>query len=112
MRNSLFMQWMVQGNTFQVCSRTLPRLPAAAYTCFTDCYGRANFQAKGLQVDDLIEFPDSLSARILEEIERFWERGDVFRDLGFLHRRGYLFWGKQGCGKSSLIHQIVTRIIE
>src|SRR5439155_9137715 len=35
-----------------------------------------------------------------------------FRKHGFLHRRGYLFYGKQGCGKSSLVHLIVGRILD
>src|SRR5262249_51248220 len=41
----------------------------------------------------------------------FWEQGERFRKHGFLHRRGYLFYGKQGSGKSSLIHLIVARIV-
>jgi SpoVK/Ycf46/Vps4 family AAA+-type ATPase len=37
--------------------------------------------------------------------------GERFARLGFAHRRGYLFYGKQGCGKSSLIHQIIARVV-
>jgi SpoVK/Ycf46/Vps4 family AAA+-type ATPase len=37
--------------------------------------------------------------------------GERFARLGFLHRRGYLLYGKQGCGKSALIHQIVAKIL-
>ena len=105
------MQWMVRGNTFQVCGRTVKRLPAAAYTCGTDNYGAAVFQARNLQVDDLVDFPDSLPAQVLLEIDKFWKLGDRFRQHGFLHRRGYLFYGKQGCGKSSLIHQIIAKVV-
>ena len=105
------MQWMVRGNTFQVCGRTVKRLPAAAYTCNTDGYGNAVFQARNLQVDDLVDFAGSLPAKVLEEIEKFWRLGERFRQHGFLHRRGYLFYGKQGCGKSSLIHQVIAKVI-
>jgi ATP-dependent Zn protease len=59
----------------------------------------------------LIEFPGNVSAEVLDEIGRFWSMGDRFARLGFAHRRGYLFYGKQGCGKSSLIHQIIARIV-
>jgi AAA+ superfamily predicted ATPase len=105
------MQWMVRGNSFQVCGRTVKRLPAAAYTCGTDGYGNAIFNARNLQVDDLVDFAGSLPARVLQEIEKFWRLGERFRQHGFLHRRGYLFYGKQGCGKSSLIHQIIAKVI-
>jgi SpoVK/Ycf46/Vps4 family AAA+-type ATPase len=50
-------------------------------------------------------------AKILQEIETFWSLGDKFQRYGYLHRRGYLLYGKQGCGKSSLIHQILCDVI-
>jgi hypothetical protein len=99
------------GGTYQVCGPTVARLPAGAYTCTRDCYGNPVCQAKSLQVDDLIDFAGSLSSRVLAEIGQFWGLGDRFRKFGFLHRRGYLFYGKQGSGKSSLIHLIVAQIV-
>ena len=111
-RNGPANQWMVLGGgSFQICGRTVHRLPAGAYTCTRDCYGNPLFQARNLQLDDLIDFPDSLPSTILREIDRFWHLGDRFRKFGFLHRRGYLFYGKQGSGKSSLIHQIIAKIV-
>jgi hypothetical protein len=106
------LQWMVQpGGVYRECGPTVPRLPPGAYSCILDCYGQTYLQARRLQVDDLIDFPGSLPARVVGEIERFWEQGERFHRLGFLHRRGYLFYGKQGCGKSSLIHQIIAQIV-
>jgi ATP-dependent Zn protease len=101
---------VLNNGLYQVCGRTLPRLPAGAYTCSFDCYGNPLFQHKELHVDDLIDFDDSLSAKVLAEITRFWQLGERFRQHGFLHRRGYLLYGKQGSGKSSLVHQIVARV--
>src|SRR4051794_1530206 len=109
--NATGLQWMVRGNTFQVCGRTLPRLPAGAYGVALDNCGNAHFTARNLQSDDVIDFADSRAAKVLEEIDRFWKKGDRFRQHGFLHRRGYLFYGKQGCGKSSLIHQVIARVL-
>jgi AAA+ superfamily predicted ATPase len=103
---------MISGpNTYQVCGRTVPQLPPGAYRCWTDCNGKPVYHAQDLQVDELIDFSGSLANRILEEIDCFWGRGDRFARFGFLHRRGYLFYGKQGCGKSSLIHQIIARVV-
>jgi len=111
-RNEFGFQWMVTGpNTFQVCGRTIQELPAGAYTCQTDNCGNPVYIGKEMGSDEMIEFPDSLPAKIMEELERFWSMGDRFARMGFLHRRGYLLYGKQGCGKSSLIHQIVARIV-
>jgi hypothetical protein len=96
---------------YQACGLTRPLLPAGAYTVFLDNSGNGLFQPRRLQADELIDFPDSLPCRILREINQFWTLGDRFRQYGFLHRRGYLFYGKQGGGKSSLIHQIVSQVV-
>jgi hypothetical protein len=105
-------QWLVQeGGVYQPCGATIARLPAGAYTCTLNPYGLPVFQSRRLLLDDLIDFPDSLPARIIQEIDQFWKLGPGFRQYGFLHRRGYLLYGKQGGGKSSLIHQIIHRIV-
>jgi hypothetical protein len=96
-------QWMVlPGGSFQACGRTMKRLPPGAFTVSLDCDDRPTFEARQLLADDLIDFPGSLPGKVLQEIEKFWKLGERFRQHGFLHRRGYLFYGKQGCGKSSL----------
>jgi len=87
----------------------VPRL--RAYRVYLDDCGAAHFRPHPLHTDDLIEFPESVAACVLAEISRFWSMGERFARLGFAHRRSYLFYGKQGCGKSSLIHQIITQII-
>jgi hypothetical protein len=110
--NEYGFQWMLAGpGTFQVCGRTVTELPAGAYRCWLDCNGKPVYHAHDLQVDELIDFPGSLANRILAEIDCFWQRGPQFARYGFLHRRGFLLYGKQGCGKSSLIHQIIARVV-
>ena len=106
------LQWMRAGaNTYQVCGQTQEYLPPGAYTCDTDNCGNPIYHARSLHVDELIDFPDSLSSTILSEMDQFWTLGERFEKLGFLHRRGYLLYGKQGSGKSSLIHQLISRIL-
>jgi hypothetical protein len=111
-RNEFGLQWMLTGpNQFQVCGRTAEALPPGAYTCWLDHCGNPHYQARDLHADEMIHFPDSLSAKVLAELSLFWASGDRFARYGFLHRRGYLLYGKQGCGKSSLIHQIVRAVV-
>ncbi len=105
-------QWkVVQAGVFEVCGVTAARLPAGAYSCTLNQYGEVQLVARDLQVDDLIDFADSLPSKILREIESFWELGEQFQKHGYLHRRGYLLYGPQGAGKSSVVHQVVHRII-
>jgi hypothetical protein len=105
-------QWAVlASDKYRVCGRTVERLPPGAYTATVDGYGKAVFQHRALQLDELVDFPGSLPAQILDELERFWTLGERFRKHGFLHRRGYLMYGKQGGGKSSVIHQVIARTV-
>jgi len=106
-------QWKVaMAGVFEACGSTHRQLPAGAYTCSLNQYGEPQLLAKDLQVDDLIDFADSLPSQILKEIENFWSLGDRFQRYGYLHRRGYLLYGPQGSGKSSVVHQVVHRIIK
>jgi hypothetical protein len=110
--NEYGLQWTrTRPGQYQSCGRTLKRLPAGAYTCGVDNCWNPVLSARNLQVDELIDFPGSLPSRILREIDQFWELGPRFAQLGFLHRRGYLFYGKQGGGKSSLIHQVISKVV-
>jgi hypothetical protein len=105
-------QWTLGSNgAYRVCGPTTRELPPGGYTCLLDDCGNVYFRQRDLRADEFIEFPDSLPSRILNEIERFWSMGERFERLGFLHRRGYLLYGKQGCGKSALIEQIISRLV-
>jgi AAA+ superfamily predicted ATPase len=106
-------QWKVASpSVFEACGTTYRALPAGAYGCMLNQFGEPQLVAKDLQVDDLIDFVDSLPSQILKEIDNFWSLGDVFKKHGYLHRRGYLLYGPQGSGKSSVVHQVVHRIVK
>ncbi len=63
-------QWkVVQAGVFEVCGVTAEQLPAGAYGCTLNQYGEVQLIARDLQVDDLIDFADSLPSKILHEIE-------------------------------------------
>ncbi len=111
-KNNHGYQWTQRSpGVFNVCGQTRLTLPPGAYQCETDYNGQPYYQKRDLQVDELIDFPGSLPAKIIGEIDRFWQLGDQYSQLGFLHRRGYLLYGKQGGGKSSLIHQVISRVV-
>lgn len=65
-----------------------------------------------LNFDDLIDFDDSIMGSILLEIDDFWDSEKVFKDYGFLHRRGYLLYGPPGSGKSCLVYMIINNIVK
>jgi hypothetical protein len=90
---------------------TTGHLPAGVYST-TIIDGRVALRAQPVVTDELIDFPGSVASQIVEEINGFWGLGDRYKRLGFLHRRGYMFYGPQGTGKSSTVFQIVHNIVK
>lgn len=106
-----YCQWTeASPGTFMAVGRTVPTLVSGVYAIDQD-RGTPIFIQREMNVDDLIEFPDSKSDRILTEIEDFWTKGAVFKQYGYLHRRGYLLYGDPGGGKTCLVQQVIKRII-
>jgi hypothetical protein len=105
-------QWAVCGSSeFTGIQKTQKSLTAGVYRVKLR-NGEVVMCKADINVDDLLEFPDSLSDTILKEINDFWEKADLFKKYGFLHRRGYLMYGPAGGGKTSLVQQIIKKIID
>ena len=107
-------QWAFLGNgAFLGTPKTIKTLLAGLYYV-------SNLNNKGepiikkipINVDDMISFENSIPDKTFKEIEIFWSKKDRFDEFGFLHRRGYLFYGPQGSGKTIIVQQIIKNIIE
>lgn len=105
-------QWTYVGKNILVpCTNTEKILRPGCYELQTSQQGQVLFKRKEIKTDTLIDFPDSLSQKILDEIDVFWGTYDQFKKYGTLHRRGYLFYGPPGSGKTCLVKQICNQII-
>lgn len=105
-------QWTDSGEgVYLAIGPSRPILPASCYDLGLDRHGSPLFMTKKLVTDQLIDFEGSFSMPILDEIERFWGRSEIFKDYGFLHTRGYLLYGPQGCGKTGIIDQLATKAV-
>jgi AAA+ superfamily predicted ATPase len=105
-------QWAICGqHTYKPVSITYPKLSSGVYSIGVSQYHGITFERKNICVDDLLRFPDSISEKILSEITTFWGKGHKFKEHGFLHRRGYLLHGPAGSGKTCLVQQIISDIV-
>lgn len=104
-------QWAVLGSgQYKAVGTTVKKLPPGMWTYNFTPNGLIFIQ-RPINVDELLKFPNSVSEKVLHEISEFWTRAKYFKKYGFLHRRGYLFYGPQGGGKSCLVQLIVADII-
>ena len=108
-----FSVWSVGGaETFIPSFKTTERLPSGMYTIAGATQDdRVILKRLPINVDELLVFPNSLAEKIANEIENFWKRGSFFKTFGFLHRRGYLFYGPAGSGKSCIVQQVIQDVI-
>lgn len=107
-------QWgLVGAKTYKGFPRTQKRLPAGVYSITLDRNdGKAIFVRREVATDDIIELEKGLTKTMLDEIKLFWRKEEQFKQLGFLHRRGYLLYGPQGTGKSSVVKQIMSDVVQ
>lgn len=107
-------QWgQVGSRAFKAFSVTHQHIPAGAYAVTKDNRDeQIIFVRKEIHSDDIMSFEGGLSQKIFKEINEFWKTEDQFKKYGFLHRRGYMLYGPQGTGKSSIVRQICNDVIK
>jgi hypothetical protein len=106
-------QWrVVSSDTFSACSQTRKTLTAGMYMpVVVDNLGIC-FKQLPIMVDELLDFPGSANSKIVSDIKEFWANGEKFQYYGYLQRRGFIFYGPAGGGKSCLIQQIIKNIVD
>lgn len=107
-------QWVSIGSkTFKAVSVTHTKLPSGCYLIEKDNRDdNSIFIRKNIKIDDILSFKDGLTEKFLKEIDEFWGKQKVFKENGFLHRRGYMLYGSQGSGKSSIVWQVAQDVIK
>jgi len=113
-KQGLTAQWgMVGARSYKGFPPTNDRLPAGVYSITLDRNDdRSVFIRRDVKTDDIFELGDPLLDTTIKEVRDFWGLGAKFKKFGFLQRRGYLFYGPQGTGKSSVVKQLMSDVIK
>lgn len=106
-------EWIYQDGAWSPSFNSVraDALPAGCYTV-DQVQGKYFVDAKPLNLDKIYEMPDGYSRPILNEIEKFWSKKELYADAGLVHKRGILLSGPPGTGKSSTINLLAKDVIQ
>lgn len=86
-------------------------LPSGVYRMeFLDRDWRAHRTT--INTDELYAFSNSCTTQVLEEVNAFWNKQELYKQFKVAHKRGILLCGAPGCGKTSIIQLLVKQIVE
>ena len=103
--------WAQSGDAYFPVSEVTDILPAGAYRC-RDSNRGPFLERMPIQIDSLLNLPDSSVEKLLAEFELFWKLKENFASRGFTYKRGILMWGPPGSGKTSAIWQMTQSLIQ
>lgn len=86
-------------------------LKACAYSINSTMTG-IEFERIKPKTDELMVFEDSSMNKVVQEIDKFWERKAHYDRLGLMHSRGIILYGPPGTGKSACLQQVVEMMIK
>lgn len=106
-------KWATMGDTYLPDRETkaVERVPNAVYKPGHSMDIGFYLTRVPVTTDELIAMPDEATSEIIGEFETFWAAAPQFRKRGFLHKRGFLLWGPPGSGKTSLLNQLMNRVV-
>jgi len=104
-------QYNIKGNSYFPCGDTRRYLPPGFYNVSRNMAGYY-LDARATVSDDLIDIPGTVADEVFTDIDAFLSSKDDYARYGLTHKRGYLFHGPPGSGKTSIGLMIAKRFIE
>ncbi len=105
-------QYTKSGGAYVRCGATRKKMDPGFYDVVD--IGRGNFGLKPKVPvnDELIDLPGTVADDIFLDIGKFMVTGPEYQKYSLTHKRGYLFYGPPGSGKTSLGQMLAKRFIE
>ena len=106
-------QWAVHpGGKFSPTMPTEKKILPGFYEVGQDNQIGFYLQRKKITIDELYHLPSDELQDMIEDIEKFWDRKEKYKEYNFVHKRGILLYGDPGNGKSGIIQLCTKYLIE
>jgi hypothetical protein len=108
-----YIQYVKSGNSFSPVGEVtlVDSLGPCAYQVNLTMSG-PKFERIKPKTDELMVFENSSMQKVVQEIDRFWDRKVNYQNLGLMHSRGILMYGPPGTGKSACLQQVVEMMVK
>lgn len=108
-----YSQWSSSdGVMFLPAAKTVGKLPPGVYEISRSPQVGVFFERVPTKTEGLIKFPETNSNRVLAEIQKFWDRGDIFKKYSLAYKRGIILYGPPGSGKSCTVQLVMHDVAE
>lgn len=106
--------WIKDGDVFTPTTdvKLVPKLLPGIYQPGHDRDRGYYCKQISFSSDELFTFSNQITTKLLQEIEKFWEKADIYKENKLAHKRGILLAGYAGTGKTSYISLICDDLIK
>lgn len=112
MQNSSSATWAITDGNYTLVTDVAEKLPAGMYTIRRDRRDVLCLTPKEIVTSGFLELPDTPQQDIFNLLNSFVEKRDIFKQYGFVHKRGILMYGPPGSGKTTIVQQAAKQIID
>ena len=106
-------QWSTSdGVHFLPTSTTIKTLVPGVYDIKSSQANGIYFEKIPVITTGIIRFPETNLEKIVIEIQKFWEREDIFREYKLTYKRGLMLYGPPGSGKTSALQLVMRDVID
>lgn len=112
-KNQGLVQWTTNDDKmFIPASRTAQRILPGVYEIQQSNTIGIYFQKIPVITQNILRFPQTNSDKVVQEIQKFWEKEELFKKYNLVYRRGLMLWGVPGGGKTSIVQLIMKDVID
>lgn len=108
-------RFIIQKNSFQYSlkqGKLIKKLNSGEYNYYRTEQGPMVDKTNLPDLKFIKDIKDGIIDKLLDEIDNFWEKEQIYKEYGETHKRGYLLWGPPGCGKTFLMRRIIKQFIK
>lgn len=105
------LQYTKSDGTFYPCGETVRSIESGFYDVKRSMMGYG-LRPRSTVSDELIDIPGTVADEVFADIDSFLRSRARFARFHLTHKRGYLFWGPPGTGKTSLGVMVGRRFTE